>query len=226
MSTSTNVDRSVSAVIAAEAPSDGRAIPATPSGRRESAARADARAATRSPNTLRGATASTRRQSTACRPLMPSVRVANTSARSRRTQRLSTRRVRPPVPGRTARRGISGNETAEALSSINKISSHASASSYPPPAAVPFTAAIHTWPELADASSMPLRVSFVNLQKLTLCPCVDVASIWMLAPAQNTLSIPPVTTTAFTSGCSKRRRCTMSYSSMSTLRSYELSFSS
>ncbi|MDQ2987546.1 MAG: sulfate ABC transporter substrate-binding protein, partial [Pseudomonadota bacterium] len=47
----------------------------------------------------------------------------------------------------------------------------------------------------ADASSIPLRVSFVNLQKLTLCACVADASIWMLAPAQKTLSIPPVTTT-------------------------------
>ncbi len=66
---------------------------------------------------------------------------------------------------------------------------------------------------------MPLRVSLVNLQKFTLWPCVDVASIWMLAPAQNTLSIPPVTTTQRTSGWPKRSRCTMSYSSMSTLRS-------
>ena len=35
---------------------------------------------------------------------------------------------------------------------------------------------------------MPLRVSLVNLQKFTLWACVDPASIWMLAPAQNTLS--------------------------------------
>ena len=60
---------------------------------------------------------------------------------------------------------------------------------------MPLTAAIHTCPEFADASSMPLRVSLVNLQKLTLWACVDAASIWMLAPAQNTLSTPPVTTT-------------------------------
>ena len=69
------------------------------------------------------------------------------------------------------------------------------------------------------ASSIELRVSLVNLQKLTLWACVDPASIWMLAPAQNTLSMPPVTTTACTSGCSKRSRWTMSCSSMSTERS-------
>ena len=84
---------------------------------------------------------------------------------------------------------------------------------------MPLTAAMYVCPEPAVASSMPLRVSLVNLQKLTLWPWVDPASIWMLAPAQKTLSIPPVTTTALTSGCSKRSRCTASYSSMSTLRS-------
>ena len=91
---------------------------------------------------------------------------------------------------------------------------------------MPFTAAIHTCCELAVASSMPLRVSLVNLQKFTLWPCVDVASIWMFAPAQNTLSTPPVTTTHLTAGCSNRSRCATSYSSMSTLRSYEFSFNS
>ena len=40
--------------------------------------------------------------STACWPLTPSARVAKTSARSRRTWRLSTTRVSPPVPGSTA----------------------------------------------------------------------------------------------------------------------------
>src|SRR4029079_1273627 len=155
---------------------------------------------TSSSKLLLGAIASTSPQSTACWPLIPSVRVAKTSARSRRTNRLSTTRVSPPVPGRTASSGTSGSETADARSSINRISSQASASSYPPPAAVPFTAAIHTCWELAVASSMPLRVSLVNLQKFTLCPCDEVASIWMLAPAQNTLSTPPVTTTHLTSG--------------------------
>ncbi len=139
---------------------------------------------------------------------------------------MSTTLVSPPVPGSTASRGISGSETAEARSSISTISSQARASSYPPPAAVPLTAAIHTWPEWAVASSMALRVSFVNLQKFTLWWWEDPASIWMFAPAQNTLSTPPVSTTAWTSGCSKRSRCSASYSSMSTARSYELSFSS
>jgi hypothetical protein len=84
---------------------------------------------------------------------------------------------------------------------------------------VPLTAAIHVWPEWAVASSMALRVSLVNLQKFTLSACVDPASIWMFAPEQKTLSSPPVTTTALTSGCSKRSRCTASCSSMSTARS-------
>ena len=49
--------------------------------------------------------------------------------------------------------------------------------------------------------------------------CDDWASIRMLAPAQNIFSRPPVITIAFTSGCSKRMRCTASCSSMSTPRS-------
>ena len=53
----------------------------------------------------------------------------NTSARSRRTLRLSTTRVRPPVPGSTARSGTSGSDTAEEESSTRRISSQASASS-------------------------------------------------------------------------------------------------
>ena len=66
---------------------------------------------------------------------------------------------------------------------------------------------------------MELRVSLVNLQKFTLWWWEDPASIWMLAPAQNILSSPPLTTTARTSGCSNRRRWTASLSSMSTPRS-------
>ena len=151
-------------------------------------------------NVLRGAMESTSFHSTAWRPLTPSARVAKTSARSRRTWRLSTTRVSPPVPGSTASSGTSGSETVLDRSSMSTISSHASASSYPPPAAVPLTAAIHTCPEWAVASSIELRVSFVNLQKLTLWACVDPASIWMLAPEQNTFSRPLVTTTARTSG--------------------------
>ena len=66
---------------------------------------------------------------------------------------------------------------------------------------------------------MPLRVSLVNLQKFTFQGCGEAASIRMLAPAQKTLSLPLVTTTVRTSGCSNRSRCTASYSSMSTPRS-------
>src|SRR3712207_8692604 len=43
----------------------------------------------------------------------PSASVEKTAARSRRTLRLSTRRVSPPVPGRTPSSGTSGSETAE-----------------------------------------------------------------------------------------------------------------
>ena len=66
---------------------------------------------------------------------------------------------------------------------------------------------------------MELRVSLVNLQKLTLWVWVEPASMRMLAPAQNTRSLPDFSTTTFTSGCSKRSRCTASLSSMSTPRS-------
>ena len=66
---------------------------------------------------------------------------------------------------------------------------------------------------------MPLRVSLVNLQKFTFHACGAAASIRMFAPAQKILSLPLVSTTARTSGCSNRSRCTASYSSMSTPRS-------
>ncbi len=62
-------------------------------------------------------------------PRTPSARVENTSARSRRILRLSTRRVRPPVPGSTPRSGASGKLTALDPSSARTISSHAIASS-------------------------------------------------------------------------------------------------
>jgi benzoyl-CoA-dihydrodiol lyase len=55
--------------------------------------------------------------------------VQNTSARSRRTLRLSVTRVSPPVPGSTASSGNSGSDTAEEPSSINMMWSAASASS-------------------------------------------------------------------------------------------------
>src|ERR1017187_9723503 len=76
-------------------------------------------------------------------------------------------RVRPPVPGSTPSSGISGRLTAEERSSIRMISSQASANSYPPPAVDPLQAAMNFNPEYSLASSMPLRVSLVNLQKLT-----------------------------------------------------------
>ena len=53
----------------------------------------------------------------------------------------------------------------------------------------------------------------VNLQKFTFHACGEAASIRMFAPAQKILSLvelPPVSTTAWTSGCSKRSRCAMS----------------
>src|ERR671928_156301 len=44
---------------------------------------------------------------------IPSTSVLKKSARSRRTRRLSTRRVSPPVPGRTPSSGASGRLTEE-----------------------------------------------------------------------------------------------------------------
>jgi hypothetical protein len=53
---------------------------------------------------------------------------------------------------------------------------------------------------------MALRVSLVNLQKFTFHPCDDWLSMRIFAPAQNTRSLPDLSTTARTSGCSKRSR--------------------
>ncbi|MEZ5766933.1 MAG: hypothetical protein R3D80_04175 [Paracoccaceae bacterium] len=66
-----------------------------------------------------GITSSTRSQSLARLPRTPSSMVENTSARSRRTLRLSVTRVRPPVPGRTASSGTSGSATEDELSSVS-----------------------------------------------------------------------------------------------------------
>ena len=63
-------------------------------------------------------------------------------------------------------------------------------------------------PLFALASSMPSRVSLVNLQKFTLKPWLDVPSMKMLAPAQKMRCLRLETTTEWTSGCSKRRRWT------------------
>ena len=75
------------------------------------------------------------------------------------------------------------------------------------------------WPENSLASSMALRVSLVNLQKLTLCAWLAPASMRMLAPAQNTRGLPERSSTTRTWGCSKRSRSSASASSMSTPRS-------
>ena len=104
-------------------------IPGPVAGRSLVAARAAARARTRAANSERGTASSTSRHSAARLPFAPSLAVANQSARSRRTPRLSTRRVRPPVPGSTPSWGTSGSETAAEPSSTSRISSQASASS-------------------------------------------------------------------------------------------------
>ena len=99
-----------------------RGVSSTPvalSGRSERVAIAWARSRTRSCHRDFGATSSTSRQSTAFLPRTPSSRVLNTSAKSRRTFRLSMIRVRPPVPGRTASSGVSGKDTEELRSSIS-----------------------------------------------------------------------------------------------------------
>src|SRR5205809_796848 len=70
---------------------------------------------------------------------------------------------------------------------------------------MPFSAARNRSPEVALASSMASRVSFVNLQKFTLAPCDEPRSIMMFAPAQKIRSFSDATMTVRTSGCSKRR---------------------
>src|SRR5262249_42247155 len=77
----------------------------------------------------RGGSWSTSPDSTARAPLIPSSTVQKKSARSRRTRRLSTSRVSPPVPGSTASSGTSGSDTAVLPSSAITIQSVASASS-------------------------------------------------------------------------------------------------
>jgi len=86
------------------------------------------------------------------------------------------------------------------------ISSHASASSYPPPAQMPLSAARNLMPEFWLASSIASRVSLVNLQKFTFRPCDDSRSIMMFAPAQKIRSFRLLTRTVRTAGCSKRMR--------------------
>ena len=78
---------------------------------------------------LGGMSLSTSRHCCARLPRMPSAVVQKKSAWSRRTIRLSTSRVRPPVPGSTASSGSSGSDTALEPSSASRIWSQASASS-------------------------------------------------------------------------------------------------
>ena len=110
--------------------------------------------------------------------------VQNISAMSFLTLRLSVNLVSPPVPGKTPNNGTSGRLTVLERSSTNRISSHASATSYPPPAQIPLTAAINFKdPDLLESSN-PFLVSFVNLQKLTFQECSDIPNIYMFAPAE------------------------------------------
>ena len=97
--------------------------------------------------------------------------------------------------------------------------SQASTMPMAPPATVPLSAAMKRLFEFAEASSMPSRVSLVNLQKLILKPWLEMPSMWMLAPAEKMRSLPLSTTTTRTAGCSKRSRWIASCSSMSTPRS-------
>jgi hypothetical protein len=71
---------------------------------------------------------------------------------------------------------------------------------------MPFSAATNLMPEFSLASSIPRRVSFVNLQKFTFHAWLDPRSMKMFAPAQKIRSFRLVTMTARTSGCSKRSR--------------------
>src|SRR5262249_58493946 len=119
---------------------------------------------TASVNRERGTTSSTRPQSTARRPFTPSSVVQKKSARSRRTFRLSTNRVSPPVPGSTASSGTSGSDTAVLASSAITIHSVARASSYPPPAHGPLIAVSQTCLDSFAASSIALPVSLLTLQ--------------------------------------------------------------
>ena len=85
----------------------------------DAAANSLARSFTVSSNFELAITSSTRRHSLARSPRTPSSIEQNTSARSRRTLRLSVTRVRPPVPGRTASSGTSGRATDDVESFVS-----------------------------------------------------------------------------------------------------------
>ena len=100
--------------------SNGRSvIPSDTSGLGDAAANSTARAATTSSNLEFGTASSTSFHLTARLPLTPSSVEQNTSARSRRTWRLSVTRVSPPVPGSTASNGTSGKDTEDDESSVS-----------------------------------------------------------------------------------------------------------
>ena len=116
-----------------------------------------------------GTTSSTSRHSTARLPLTPSSMVQNTSAWSRRTLRLSATRVRPPVPGSTASSGTSGSDTdgRAVVGQDDVVGGERQLIAAAGRGAVD-GADDSAGRNSRSASSMPLRVSLVNLQKLTL----------------------------------------------------------
>jgi hypothetical protein len=63
-------------------------------------------------------------------------------------------------------------------------------------------------PNVAGRVFQAVAVSLVNLQKFTFQAWLETPSMKMLAPEQNTRSLPLVTMTVRTSGCSKRMRLT------------------
>ena len=131
-----------------------------------------------SANFARGGASSTSPHSTLRFPRTPSAIVEKTSAKSRRTFRLSTKRVRPPVPGSTPSSGASGRLTALDPSSAKTISSHAMASSYPPSRCGSVQCSERRNVGVgAEAFQIEGAVSFVNLQKFTLNACVDEPSM-------------------------------------------------
>ena len=104
-------------------------MPVASAGRSDLAANVSARSRAVSMSRERGASSSISRHSMARRPRTPSTVLHMKSARSRRTLRLSTSRVSPPVPGSTASSGTSGSDTAVAPSSAMTMCSAASANS-------------------------------------------------------------------------------------------------
>ncbi len=118
--------------------------------------------------------------------LTPSASVQNTSARSRRTLRLSVTRVRPPVPGSTPSSGVSGRLTAD----VAVVDQHDLVAGEGQLVAAAGRGAVAGGHELEPGVRAgvldAVRVSFVNLQKFTLNAWVTVPSMKMLAPEQKT----------------------------------------